>query len=99
MLAPRELSYNDLPSKNWINERLIFTHGNGITLGPVSRISKEGLPEFMIKDTPPVSAIDLKVTRPEIYYGEIPNDYVFVRTKAEEFDYPSGEKNVPATYR
>src|SRR5207237_10097499 len=63
-----------------------------------NRISAEGLPEFFIKDIPPVSTIDLKVTRPEIYYGEIPNEYVFVRTKAEEFDYPSGEKNVPATY-
>ncbi|MCX6983873.1 MAG: UPF0182 family protein, partial [Lentisphaerae bacterium] len=55
MLSPRELSYADLPSKNWINERLIFTHGNGITFGPVSRISKEGLPEFFVKDIPTVS--------------------------------------------
>ncbi len=68
MLSPRELSYADLPSKNWINERLIFTHGNGITFGPVSRISKEGLPEFFVKDIPPVSLADIKVTRPEIYY-------------------------------
>src|SRR2546425_12645355 len=68
------------------------------TMGPVNRISAEGLPEFFIKDIPPVSTIDLQVARPEIYYGEIPNEYVFTRTKAEEFDYPSGEKNVPATY-
>src|SRR4030042_683114 len=98
MLAPRELSYNDLPSKNWINERLIFTHGNGITLGPVSRISKEGLPEFMIKDIPPVSQIDLKVTRPEIYYGELSNNYVIVQTKVPEFSYPTSEGNVYTTY-
>jgi len=98
MLAPRELSYNDLPSKNWINERLIFTHGNGITLGPVSRISKEGLPEFMIKDIPPVSQIDLKVTRPEIYYGELSNNYVIVKTKVPEFSYPTSEGNVYTTY-
>jgi uncharacterized membrane protein (UPF0182 family) len=98
MLAPRELSYNDLPSKNWINERLIFTHGNGITLGPVSRISKEGLPEFMIKDIPPVSQVDLKVTRPEIYYGELSNNYVIVKTKVPEFSYPTSEGNVYTTY-
>jgi len=61
MLSPRELSYADLPSRNWINERLIFTHGNGITFGPVSRISKEGLPEFFVKDIPAVSLADIKV--------------------------------------
>jgi len=98
MLAPRELSYNDLPSKNWINERLIFTHGNGITLGPVSRISNEGLPEFMIKDIPPVSQVDLKVSRPEIYYGELSNNYVIVNTKVPEFSYPTSEGNVYTKY-
>ena len=98
MLAPRELSYDDLPSKTWINERLIFTHGNGLTLGPVSRISGEGLPEFIIKDIPPVSRADLKVTRPEIYYGELSNDYVITRTKVPEFSYPTSEGNVYTTY-
>jgi len=98
MLSPRELSYKNLPSRIWINEHFTYTHGYGVTMGPVNRISPEGLPEFFLQDIPPISTIDLKVTRPEIYYGEIPNDYVFVRTKAEEFDYPSGEKNVPATY-
>jgi uncharacterized membrane protein (UPF0182 family) len=98
MLSPRELSYNDLPSRTWINERLIFTHGNGITLGPVSRISKEGLPEFIIKDIPPVSLADLKVTRPEIYYGELSNDYVIVKTKVPEFSYPTSEGNIYTTY-
>ena len=98
MLAPRELSYNDLPSKNWINERLIFTHGNGITLGPVSRISGEGLPQLLITDIPPESLADLKVTRPEIYYGELSNDYVVVNTKIPEFSYPTSEGNVYTTY-
>ena len=98
MLSPRELSYKNLPSRIWINEHLTYTHGYGVAMGPVNRISGEGLPEFFLQDIPPVSTIDLTVTRPEIYYGEIPNDYVFVRTKAAEFDYPSGEKNVTATY-
>lgn len=98
MLSPRELSYNDLPSKSWINERLVFTHGNGIAMGPVSQITKEGLPEFFIKDIPPVSGTDIKVKRPEIYYGEIPNDYVIVRTKMQEFNYPTANENVYSTY-
>jgi len=98
MLSPRELSYADLPSRNWINERLIFTHGNGITFGPVSRISKEGLPEFFVKDIPPVSLADIKVTRPEIYYGELSNEYVIVGTKLPEFSYPTATGNINTTY-
>jgi uncharacterized membrane protein (UPF0182 family) len=98
MLSPRELSYADLPSKNWINERLIFTHGNGITFGPVSRISKEGLPEFFVKDIPPVSLADIKVTRPEIYFGELSNEYVVVKTKVPEFSYPTATGNINTTY-
>ena len=98
MLSPRELSYSDLPSRNWINERLIFTHGNGLTFGPVSRISKEGLPEFFVKDIPAVSLADIKVTRPEIYYGELSNEYVIVKTKVPEFSYPTATGNINTTY-
>ncbi|MBI1820100.1 MAG: UPF0182 family protein [Nitrospirae bacterium] len=98
-LSPRELTYKNLPIRNWINEHLTFTHGYGVSLGPVNRISKEGLPEFFIKDIPPVSTIPLKITRPEIYFGEIPNEYVFVHSKAKEFDYPSGDSNVYTTYQ
>jgi uncharacterized membrane protein (UPF0182 family) len=98
MLSPRELSYADLPSKNWINERLIFTHGNGITFGPVSRISKEGLPEFFVKDIPAVSLADIKVTRPEIYFGELSNEYVVVKTRVPEFSYPTATGNINTTY-
>lgn len=100
MLSPRELSYNNLPGgTNWINEHLTYTHGYGVSVGPVNRISPEGLPEFYVKDIPPESTVDrLNVTRPEIYFGELGNEYVFVRTRAKEFDYPVGDKNQYATY-
>lgn len=98
MLSPRELSYQALPSRSWINEHIIYTHGYGVVMGPVNRITREGLPEFFIKDIPPVSLTDIKVTRPEIYYGETGNEYVFVKTKRPEFDYPVGEKNVYSRY-
>ena len=98
MLSPRELSYRALPARTWINEHLTYTHGYGAVLGPVNRISREGLPEFFIKDIPPVSSANIKITRPEIYYGETSNEYVFVRTKRPEFDYPVGDKNVYSRY-
>ena len=100
MLSPRELSYRHLPGQeqNWINEHLTYTHGYGLVVGPVNRISKEGLPEFFVKDIPPVAAGFPKITRPEIYYGESGNDYAFVRTLSQELDYPSGEQNVYTKY-
>ena len=98
MLSPRELSYRNLPSRIWINERLTYTHGFGVVMGPVNRITPEGLPEFWIKDIPPASTGPIKVTRPEVYYGEIGNDYVFVKTHGQELDYPAGDKNVYSSY-
>jgi uncharacterized protein len=97
-LSARELSYRDLPSRGWINEHLTFTHGYGLVAGPVNRISPEGLPEFFVKDIPPVVAGLPKITRPEIYYGEIGNEYVFVGTRSQELDYPSGDQNVYTKY-
>jgi len=98
MLSARELSYSALPSRTWVNEHLTYTHGYGVVLGPVNRITQEGLPEFFIKDIPPVAVTDVRVNRPEIYYGEQSNEYVFVRAKRPEFDYPVGDKNVYAKY-
>src|SRR5438132_318381 len=100
MLSPRELSYQNLQTRagSWINEHLTFTHGYGVVVGPVNRITPEGLPELWVKDIPPQSEGFTRVTRPEIYFGEISNDYVLVRTRSQELDYPAGDQNVYATY-
>src|SRR5262249_4007958 len=107
MLSARELSYQNLPrdvqgrdaDRQWINEHLQYTHGYGAVVGPVNRITAEGLPELYVKDIPPVpSRASLRITRPEIYYGEVSNEYVFVRTRSQEIDYPAGDENVYTTY-
>jgi len=99
MLSLRELASESLPNRSWINERLTFTHGYGLAAGPVNQVTTEGLPVLFVKDLPPKSDVkELTVTRPEIYYGELSNDYVFVKTKSKEFDYPKGEENVFTTY-
>ena len=98
MLSARELSHQHLPSRIWINEHLTYTHGYGVVFGPVNQVTPEGLPEFFIKDIPPVSDGSLKVTRPEIYYGELANDYVFVKSGARELDYPAGDQNIYTQY-
>jgi len=99
MLSPRELSSESIPTRNWINETLTFTHGYGLTLGQVNQVTPEGLPVLLIRDIPPVSASEaIKVTRPEIYFGRLSSPYVIVNTKSKEFDYPSGEENVFTAY-
>ena len=99
MLSARELSHQHLPSRIWINEHLTYTHGYGLVFGPVNQVTPEGLPEFFVKDIPPVVTIEsLKITRPEIYYGELANDYVFVKTTARELDYPAGDQNIYTSY-
>ena len=98
MLSARELSHQHLQSRNWINENLTFTHGHGVVFGPVNQVTSSGQPEFFIKDIPPVSTTSLKVTRPEIYFGELANPYVLVKTSAQELDYPAGDQNIYTTY-
>jgi uncharacterized membrane protein (UPF0182 family) len=97
-VAARELNSESLPTRTFINERLTFTHGMGLTMAPVNQVTTEGLPVLFIKDLPPVSDISIKLTRPQIYYGELTNDYVFVGTKQKEFDYPAGEANIYTNY-
>ncbi|HTY62199.1 MAG TPA: UPF0182 family protein [Acidobacteriota bacterium] len=100
MLSLRELNSSSLPERNWINERLSYTHGYGIAIGPVNRMTSEGLPVLMVQNIPPHSAYPVfKVDRPEIYFGELTDGYAVVKTGQKEFDYPSGEANVYTTYQ
>ena len=98
MLSVRELNPAALPNRTWVNERLVFTHGYGLTLGPVNEVTSEGLPVLFVKDLPPATTVAIDITEPSIYFGELANDYVIVRTRAQEFDYPKGEDNVFSTY-
>ncbi|MDP9205535.1 MAG: UPF0182 family protein [Gemmatimonadota bacterium] len=97
-IAARELNSESLPTRTFINERLTFTHGMGVTMAPVNQVTDEGLPVLFIKDLPPVSTVSLKLTRPQIYYGELTKEYVFVGTKQKEFDYPAGDANIYTSY-
>ena len=100
MLAAREFSRQGLAYKGetWVNRHLVYTHGYGICMSPANEIVGAGLPDFYIKDIPPVSPAGFQIERPEIYYGEGTRDYVIVRSKTEEFDYPRGDENVYTTY-
>jgi len=100
ILAPRELSYEQVPdrAKTWVNEHLKYTHGFGVVMSPVNRVTPDGLPEFFIKDIPPISAIDIETEQPRIYYGEDTDTYIFTGTSTPEFDYPKGSENALTNY-
>lgn len=101
MIAPREILVERLPeqSRNWINEKLIYTHGYGVTMNLANGFTPEGLPRFVISDMPIKSTSpEIQVTRPQIYYGQDTNTNVYVKTNQKEFDYPQGESNTYTTY-
>src|SRR5216683_3039452 len=101
MLATRELNVDKLPesSRNWINEKLIYTHGYGITMNPVNGFTAEGLPTLILSNMPVQSTVrSLTVTRPEVYFGELTNTDVYVKTRQKEFNYPQGETNNLTSY-
>jgi hypothetical protein len=102
MLGTRELNVEKLPesSRNWINDKLIYTHGYGVTMNPVNGFTSEGLPTLMLSNMPVQSTVPgLKVTRPEIYFGEMTDTDVYVKTRQPEFNYPEGEANNLASYQ
>ena len=98
LLSARELNTGALPTRSFINDHLTFTHGMGLTLAPVNQVTTEGLPVLFVKDLPPATTGSLRVQRPQIYYGELTNEYAIVGTRLPEFDHPSGEENVTAAY-
>src|SRR5579863_10533294 len=101
MLATRELNVDKLPesSRNWINEKLIYTHGYGITMNPVNGFTPEGLPTLLLSNMPVQSTVrGLNITRPEVYFGELTNTDVYVKTRQKEFNYPQGESNNLTSY-
>ncbi len=102
MLAARELSVDKLPdsSRTWINEKLIYTHGYGITMNPVNGFTPEGLPTLMLSNMPVQSTVPgLAINRPEIYFGQLTNTDVYVKTRAQEFNYPQGQTNNLTSYQ
>ncbi|MDP6138606.1 MAG: UPF0182 family protein [Candidatus Woesearchaeota archaeon] len=101
MVSPRELDQNQLAdkAKTWVNEKLVYTHGYGVVVSPVNKVSNEGLPELFVKDIPSkVEYKELRIAQPRIYFGEQSNDFIVVNTKSNEFDYPLGNENVFTSY-
>lgn len=99
MLSAREIEQTPEQAQTWVNQRLMFTHGYGLVMSPVTEIAQEGFPEFFIKDIPPQATTNIKVTRPEFYFGEKTDNYVIVNTQQDEFDYPMGDQNVFTQYQ
>ncbi len=97
-LTAREIDENKI-SDTWLNRHLKYTHGYGVAMSRVDKVTSSGQPDVLVGNIPPVSAVDeIEVTRPEIYFGELANDYVVVGTKEQEFDYPNGDSNSYTMY-
>ncbi len=100
-LSARELSpeHLRLEAQSWVNKYLRYTHGYGAVLSPVKTVTPQGQPELLIKDIPPATETGLKITQPEIYFGELTDDYIITNAKSPEFDYPMGDDNIDSFYQ
>ena len=103
MIAPRELNQQQIAAnaQTWVNLHMIYSHGYGVVMSPVNRVTKQGLPDYLIKDIPPVYTVDdedIKIDRPEIYYGEMNDNFMLVKTNTNEFNYPKGNTNEYNSY-
>ena len=97
-MSVREIDESKI-NDTWLNRHLKYTHGYGATLSRVDTVTPSGQPSVMIKNIPPeTDKPELKITRPEVYFGELSNDYILVDTKEEEFDYPDGNDNKYTRY-
>ena len=98
-LSAREIDEAKMINDQWLNKHLKYTHGYGITLSRVDKVTASGQPDMLIESIPPVSEVEeITIDRPEIYFGELTHNYVIVNTDEQEFDYPSGENNVYTEY-
>ena len=97
-LSAREIDEEKI-SETWLNRHLKYTHGYGATLSRVDKITESGQPDMLIDSIPPQSSVDIKITDPEIYFGEMTNDYILVNTDEDEFDYPDGNSNKYCQYK
>lgn len=103
MLAPRELDQQQITenAKTWVNLHMVYTHGFGVVMSPVNQVTKQGLPNYFIKDIPPIYTVDeenIQIAKPQVYYGEKDNEFVLVNTKTKEFDFPKGDTNEYINY-
>ncbi|HDR73850.1 MAG TPA: UPF0182 family protein [Methanoculleus sp.] len=99
LVSAREMDVGSLQpqAQTWVNTRLVYTHGYGAVMNPVDRATAEGLPVFYLKDIPPSSDY-LLLDQPRIYYGELAGTYAVTHTTTDEFDYPSGDRNIYRSY-
>lgn len=100
LLSARELDVSALPTRTFVNEHLTFTHGMGLTMGPTNQVTPEGLPVLWVQDLPPTSSVDRVITRPQIYFGELPSTFALAPSRQREFDHPArdGDEGVYSTY-
>ena len=97
-ISPRELDQRNLQNPTWINSHIKYTHGYGLAMSYINSVTADGQPDLLIKNIPIETSSDLIVSRPEIYFGQLTNDYIIVNTDEKEFHYPTGSDNQETSY-
>ncbi len=97
MLAVRELEEVNLPRDDWLNQRLLYTHGFGAVVNGASVVASDGQPRFLLSDVPPRAVVDdFELTEPRVYFGETYKEGkpIIVKTgdEPQEIDYPLADE-------
>jgi uncharacterized membrane protein (UPF0182 family) len=100
LISARELDVGQLAeqAQTWVNQHLVYTHGYGIVMSPVNESDPRGLPNFIVQDIPPISSAEIVIDQPSVYFGELTNEYIVVKTETPEFDFPLGDQNAETIY-
>ena len=97
-LTTREIDESKIDD-SWLNRHLKYTHGYGIALSRVDQVTASGQPDVLIGNIPPESEVaEIQIERPEVYFGELSNEYIIINTDEQEFDYPKGSSNAYTMY-
>jgi len=101
MISAREMVQSNLPAaaRTWVNDTLVYTHGYGVVMNPGNDVTAEGNPNYLVSNIPPAGPTNLQVAQPEIYFGQLSNDYVVTDTTEPEFNYPAKDKEVHTIYK
>lgn len=86
MLALREVNIKSLASEAQtpVNHHFVYTHGNGVVMSPVNKITNNGHPTYFMRDIPVTSSVDIPLERPEFYFGELTNHFIVVNSTYPE---------------
>ncbi|SET03737.1 UPF0182 family protein [Anaerobranca gottschalkii] len=100
MLAVRETNIKSLAkeAQTPVNHHFRYTHGYGVVMSPVNKVTNNGHPTYYLRDMPVTSTVGINLERPEIYFGELTNQFIVVNSNYEGVEPYHGQAGVELNF-